>query len=180
MSERKQDRFFDQRVVQRNVAAGRITKDEYTGFLESLPDAAENIRPREEGGDDDGYDRPRQSAANDGGRRPFFEHARPLYASASTDDDDDYDDDDDDLDDEDDLDEDEDDLDADESDDDDDDDDAPADQADATPPKADATPPKVDVTPPKVDAAPAKVDSTPSIDDLFNPPDPEPSGDNES
>ena len=68
MSDR-QDRFFDQRVVQRNVASGRVTKDEHRAFLEALPDAGENIRPREEGGDDDGYDRPRQSAANDGGRR---------------------------------------------------------------------------------------------------------------
>ena len=49
-------RMFDLRVVQRNIRSGRITKDEYGGWLTALPDVTENIQAAEEGGDDDGYD----------------------------------------------------------------------------------------------------------------------------
>lgn len=49
-------RMFDLRVVQRNIASGRITKDEYGGWLSALPNVVENIQDAREGGDDDGYD----------------------------------------------------------------------------------------------------------------------------
>ncbi len=49
-------RMFDLRVVQRNIRSGRITKDEYGGWLTALSDASDNIQAAGEGGDDDGYD----------------------------------------------------------------------------------------------------------------------------
>ena len=66
----KNERVFDQRVVHRNITAGRVTREEYQAYLASLTDCAENIKPREEGGDDDGYDRP-IAAANEPSRRPL-------------------------------------------------------------------------------------------------------------
>lgn len=51
-------RLFDKRVVQRNIRAGRVTKDEYRAWLRELSDTSEKIRARDEGGDDDGYERP--------------------------------------------------------------------------------------------------------------------------
>lgn len=50
------DRMFDLRVVRRNIAAGRISKDDRSRFIAALPDATENICAAEEGGDDDGFD----------------------------------------------------------------------------------------------------------------------------
>lgn len=89
----KNERVFDQRVVSRNIAAGRLTKEEYAEYLESLPDAAENIKARDEGGDDDGYERP-ISAANEP-RRPLpLPITRPRLDDDDDDDDDDLDDDD--------------------------------------------------------------------------------------
>ncbi len=38
-------RFIDKRVVQRNLNAGRITKDEYDKFLASLPDLSPKAEP---------------------------------------------------------------------------------------------------------------------------------------
>ncbi|MEM7152601.1 MAG: hypothetical protein AAF799_07155 [Myxococcota bacterium] len=49
-------RLFDKRVVQRNVRAGRVTKEEYQAWLGELADTSEKILPRDEGGDDDGYE----------------------------------------------------------------------------------------------------------------------------
>ena len=49
-------RLFDLRVVQRNIRSGRVQKDEYGAWLSALPDATPKIKPREEGGDEDGYD----------------------------------------------------------------------------------------------------------------------------
>jgi len=49
-------RLFDKRVVQRNIGAGRVTKEEYRAWLGELPDSSDKIRPRDEGGDEDGYD----------------------------------------------------------------------------------------------------------------------------
>lgn len=49
-------RLFDQRVVQRNIRAGRVTKDEYQAWLSELSDISENIKARDDGGDDDGYE----------------------------------------------------------------------------------------------------------------------------
>jgi hypothetical protein len=116
----KNERIFDLRVVHRYIASGRLEKSEYSEYLESLPDLAESIKARDEGGDDDGYERPIATEP----RRPLgLPIVRPAY--------DDTDDGDlgDDLDDEDD--DDDDDLDDDDSDDDDDDDDADDDAGDA-------------------------------------------------
>lgn len=49
-------RLFDKRVVQRNIRAGRVTKDEYRAWLKDLPNATEKVMARDDGGDDDGYD----------------------------------------------------------------------------------------------------------------------------
>ena len=121
----KNERVFDQRVVHRYIATGRVTREEYEEHLASLPDVAENVKARDEGGDEDGYDRP-IAAANEPSRRPLG--LLPLASRPSYDDDDDDDDD---------LDDDDDDLD----DDDDDDDDDAGDKADAgTPETPDAEP----------------------------------------
>jgi hypothetical protein len=105
------DRLFDQRVVRRNITAGRISKDDHKRYMEALPDATEKIKPPEEGGDDDGWDGPpprepreaHPSMASHGGLPGL---PRPDFGAAGLDDDDD-----DDLDDEDDDDDDDDDLD---------------------------------------------------------------------
>ena len=48
------DRLFDKRVVRRNIAAGLISKDDHERFIEALADASKNVKPRDEGGDEDG------------------------------------------------------------------------------------------------------------------------------
>jgi len=57
------DRMFDKRVVRRNIQAGRVSREDYNAFLETLPDVNDNIRAKGEGGDDDGYDHPRSLPA---------------------------------------------------------------------------------------------------------------------
>jgi hypothetical protein len=106
MSTPKNERMFDLRVVHRYIGSGRVTKEEYDAHLAGLVDVAENVRPREEGGDEDGYDRP--IAANEP-RRPAPLPIRRVVTDESDMDDDD---DDDDLDDDDDGDGDDDDGDA--------------------------------------------------------------------
>ena len=49
-------RLFDLRVVQRNIRSGRVNKDEYAAYLSTLADTSPKIKPRDEGGDEDGYD----------------------------------------------------------------------------------------------------------------------------
>lgn len=51
-------RLFDKRVVQRNIRAGRVTKDEYQAWLAEQSDVGDKIMARDEGGDDDGYEVP--------------------------------------------------------------------------------------------------------------------------
>ncbi len=95
----KNERMFDLRVVHRYIGAGRLEKEEYDAHLESLVDVAENVRPREEGGDEDGYDRP-VAAANEPRRLPLSAmFVRPKLDDDDDDDDDDFDDDEDDDDD---------------------------------------------------------------------------------
>lgn len=55
-------RLFDKRVVQRNIRAGRVTKDEYQAWLAEQSDVGEKIMARDEGGDDDGYEVPVKAA----------------------------------------------------------------------------------------------------------------------
>lgn len=56
-------RLFDKRVVQRNIRAGRVSKDEYQAWLADQQDVSEKIMARDEGGDDDGYEVPVKVAA---------------------------------------------------------------------------------------------------------------------
>ncbi len=65
MKQENTDRMFDQRVVRRNISAGRISSDDYGRFLGTLVDASRNIKPVGEGGDNDGYDEnpPEEEAA---------------------------------------------------------------------------------------------------------------------
>src|ERR1043165_9586807 len=51
-------RLFDKRVVQRNIRAGRVTKEEYQAWLADQSDVTAKIMARVEGGDDDGYEVP--------------------------------------------------------------------------------------------------------------------------
>src|SRR5262245_18700517 len=114
----KNERIFDLRVVHRYIASGRLAKEEYSEFLEALPDLSDSIKARDEGGDDDGYERPIATEP----RRPL---PLPIVRRAIDDTDDgDLGDDLDDEDDDEDDDDDDDDADDDDADDDDDDDDA--------------------------------------------------------
>ena len=56
MKQDNTDRMFDLRVVRRNISTGRISADDLNRFVSALPDVADNIKPTEEGGDNDGYD----------------------------------------------------------------------------------------------------------------------------
>ncbi|HWB75025.1 MAG TPA: hypothetical protein VG755_08710 [Nannocystaceae bacterium] len=123
----KNERIFDLRVVHRYIASGRLEKAEYSEYLAALPDLAESIKARDEGGDDDGYERPIATEP----RRPL---GLPIVRRAHDDTDDgdlgddlDDEDDDDDLDDDDDSDDDDDDSDDDADSDGNDDSDANAD-----------------------------------------------------
>ncbi len=42
MSDTKNERLFDRRVVERNIAKGLITREEYQEYLDNLEDAEEN------------------------------------------------------------------------------------------------------------------------------------------
>jgi hypothetical protein len=55
-------RLFDKRVVQRNIRAGRVTKEEYQAWLADQSDVTDKIMARDEGGDDDGYEVPIKAA----------------------------------------------------------------------------------------------------------------------
>lgn len=50
-------RMFDLRTHDRHLRAGRVNDGDMNAHLEELPDAADNIRDPEDGGDDDGFDR---------------------------------------------------------------------------------------------------------------------------
>lgn len=68
MKQDNTDRMFDKRVVRRNISTGRIQSDDYDRFLNALPDVAENIKPPDEGGDNDGYEEnPPEDAAEAAG-----------------------------------------------------------------------------------------------------------------
>nr|MCH9685345.1 hypothetical protein [Deltaproteobacteria bacterium] len=58
-------RLFDKRVVQRNIRAGRVTKDEFGAWLRDLDDSEEKIKARDEGGDDDDYEPNKPAAPGD-------------------------------------------------------------------------------------------------------------------
>lgn len=66
MKQDNTDRMFDKRVVRRNISTGRIQSDDYDRFLNALPDVVENIKPSDEGGDNDGYEENPPEAAQEG------------------------------------------------------------------------------------------------------------------
>lgn len=49
-------REFDSRTFRRKIKSGRISDAEYREFITALPDLADKIKPRDEGGDEDGYE----------------------------------------------------------------------------------------------------------------------------
>ena len=50
------DRLFDKRTVRRNIANGRVEKDDYQHYLQALPDLRQQVMARDEGGDNDGFE----------------------------------------------------------------------------------------------------------------------------
>ena len=50
------NRMHDIRTVNRHIRAGRTSKETFEGFLSALPDAQENIKDPQDGGDPDGFD----------------------------------------------------------------------------------------------------------------------------
>jgi hypothetical protein len=97
MASRDPERYFDRRTIQRHLKRGLVSDADYGRYVETLPDVSDKIKPRDEGGDDDGFDgrgRPKTSST------PLIRATMPDPRSIL--DDDDYDDDDDDYDDEDD------------------------------------------------------------------------------
>ncbi|EDM79771.1 hypothetical protein PPSIR1_31768 [Plesiocystis pacifica SIR-1] len=56
MAIRDPERFFDNRTVRRHIKRGHVSEADYDSFVQTLPDASENIKDKEEGGDDDGYE----------------------------------------------------------------------------------------------------------------------------
>jgi hypothetical protein len=84
-------RLFDKRVVQRNIRAGRVTKEEYQAWLADQSDVTDKIMARDEGGDDDGYEVPIKvpavsiaaiSAVGSSGGAPAGASAAPAPAPA--------------------------------------------------------------------------------------------------
>ncbi len=58
MAQWEHARLFDQRTVQRHIRAGMTSDDDYERHLSELPDVSAKIRPKDEGGDNDGFDAP--------------------------------------------------------------------------------------------------------------------------
>jgi hypothetical protein len=79
------DRMFDKRVVQRNIRTGRATKADYEAFVSALPDLTAQIRPPEDGGDDDGFDvREAKAAARAQGGAPRASAEAPSSATPAS------------------------------------------------------------------------------------------------
>ena len=56
MATRDPERYFDQRTIKRHLKRGVVTEADYRRHVEGLPDVSDKVRPRDEGGDDDGFD----------------------------------------------------------------------------------------------------------------------------
>ena len=56
MALRDPERYLDRRTYRRHLKRGNVTEADYHSYLAELPDVVENIMPKEEGGDDDGYE----------------------------------------------------------------------------------------------------------------------------
>ena len=56
MAIRDPERFFDRRTIKRHLKRGHASEEEYSSYIETLPDVSDNITPRDEGGDEEGRD----------------------------------------------------------------------------------------------------------------------------
>lgn len=56
MANRDSERYFDRRTYERHLRRGHVTQADYDSFVDGLPDVVENIKAKDDGGDDDGYD----------------------------------------------------------------------------------------------------------------------------
>ncbi|MEE9382074.1 MAG: hypothetical protein V3V08_01500, partial [Nannocystaceae bacterium] len=65
-------RMFDSRTVSRYVKRGELTKSQHREFVQELPDCADNILRKEEGGDNDSFEarEARQRQAAQAARQP--------------------------------------------------------------------------------------------------------------
>jgi hypothetical protein len=99
MATRDPERYFDRRTIKRHLKRGVVSEADFRRHVDGLPDVTDKIRPRDEGGDDDGFDG--RGVRGQKPPMPFITAIMPeprLHAA----DDDDFDDEDDDFDDEDD------------------------------------------------------------------------------
>ncbi len=65
MATRDPERYFDRRTIKRHLKRGVVSETDFGRYLETLPDVSDKIKPRDEGGDDDGFDgrgRPKSAA----------------------------------------------------------------------------------------------------------------------
>jgi hypothetical protein len=92
MASRDPERYFDQRTIKRHLKRGVVSEADYRRHVENLPDVSDKVRPRDEGGDEDGYEgrgRGKSSAPLITATMPD----RSLIAADDDDDDDDFEDD---------------------------------------------------------------------------------------
>ncbi|MFO7567541.1 MAG: hypothetical protein R6X02_33160 [Enhygromyxa sp.] len=94
---RDPERYFDRRTIKRHLKRGVVAEGEYERYVTGLPDVSDKIKPRDEGGDDDGFDG-RGARGQKSSSAPQIRATMP-EPRPDDDYDDDYDDDDDDDDD---------------------------------------------------------------------------------
>lgn len=73
MALRDPERYLDRRTFRRHLKRGNVTEADYQKHLAELPDLTENIMPKEEGGDDDGYEQRVVQKAQEGAEAPAAE-----------------------------------------------------------------------------------------------------------
>ena len=65
MATRDPERYFDRRTIKRHLKRGVVAEGDFERYLAGLVDVSDKIKPRDEGGDDDGFDgRGRPKAAS--------------------------------------------------------------------------------------------------------------------
>jgi hypothetical protein len=81
MAIRDPERYFDRRTIKRHLKRGHASEEDYQAFLAGLPDLSDNIKPKDEGGDDDGFEARMEAKAKRGGGED--EPAEPTDAPAT-------------------------------------------------------------------------------------------------
>jgi hypothetical protein len=99
MASRDPERYFDQRTIKRHLKRGVVTEADYRRHVDNLPDVSDKVRPRDEGGDEDGYEG--RGVRGRSAHAPLITATMPDRSLLAAADDDDFDDEDDDFDDED-------------------------------------------------------------------------------